>query len=215
MKTKDILIFVFAVFVIASIGLTCYMLDDIQEKYNEEPLVRNSTTSETRYSYGLINDSLKLRTEYSLNKSITDSIITYNYISETDLSRSLKVDYNLNTEILTFDLGTEYGIDKFKVLSDSEGNSFDSYKMMDAMIDGVEPILFNKDYGILALTSVLNPSVFFVSKKDDVLLVKQIEEILYNYNITKIENTEIERKTFMESLSCNNNNNIQKKIFNF
>ena len=180
MKTKDILIFVFAVFVIASIGLTCYMLDDIQEKYNEEPLVRNSTTSETRYSYGLINDSLKLRTEYSLNKSITDSIITYNYISETDLSRSLKVDYNLNTEILTFDLGTEYGIDTFKVLSDSKGNSFDSYKMMDAIIDGVEPILFNKDYGILALTGVLNPSVFFVSKKDDVLLVKQIEEILYN-----------------------------------
>tara|TARA_R110000796_G_scaffold120001_6_gene234121 strand:- start:140 stop:685 length:546 start_codon:yes stop_codon:yes gene_type:complete len=179
-KIKDILIFVFAIVVLSTIGFAFYMLNDIQEKYNEQPFVQNPTISETRYLYGLFNDSLKLRTEYRLSKTITDSVIMYNYISETDLSRSLKIGYNLNSKILSFDIGSQYEVDKLKVLSDSDGNSFDCYKMKNPIVDGIEPILFNENYGILALTGALNPSAFFISKKDNVSFVRQIEEILYH-----------------------------------
>ncbi|WP_299098171.1 hypothetical protein [uncultured Winogradskyella sp.] len=178
-KAKDILIFVFAVVVLSTIGFVFFILNDIQDKYNEEPFVQNSSILQTRYLYSFFNDSIKLRTEYRLSKTIKDSVITYRYTCETDLARSLKIDYNLNSKILSFDIGSKYELNKLKVLFDSEGNSFDSFRMKDPIVDGIEPILFNENYGILAFTGALNPSTFFISKKDDISFVRQIEEIFY------------------------------------
>tara|TARA_R110002049_G_scaffold91175_2_gene227626 strand:+ start:3056 stop:3436 length:381 start_codon:yes stop_codon:yes gene_type:complete len=125
-------------------------------------------------------DTLIFRTQYHFKKIIKDSIIEYNYFDETDFSRNMTLSYNLNSEILFFDLSTEYKIDKTEVISNSNGIWFDSYKMTEPKIDGVEPIIFKKYYGILAITGALNPSAFIVSTKNDISFIKQIEMNLYN-----------------------------------
>ena len=92
----------------------------------------------------------------------------------------MTLSYNMNSEILFFDLSTDYKIDKTEVISNSNGIWFDSYKMTKPKIDGVEPIIFNQYYGILAITGALNPSAFIVSTKNDISFIKQIEMNLYN-----------------------------------
>ncbi|WP_178986401.1 hypothetical protein [Winogradskyella helgolandensis] len=178
-KTKDTLILVFVIALIFVIGLTSYFIYNIQNTYSKPSYSENYIEIKTRYLYGFVSDSLMLRTEYRLTKTENNSTIGYNYISETDVSRNFKITYNLKIETLIFDIGAEYEISKFKVLSDLDGNWFDSYMMIEPIIDGVGPILFNKDYGVLAFTNALSPSVFFISEKDNLLFVKQIEEKLY------------------------------------
>ncbi|MFC4634520.1 hypothetical protein ACFO3O_11450 [Dokdonia ponticola] len=51
--------------------------------------------------------------------------------------------------------------------------------MTEPVIDGMSPILFNKDYGILAITGPLGPTAFFMDKPNDSLQIMKINRKLY------------------------------------
>ncbi|WP_418604408.1 hypothetical protein [Hwangdonia sp.] len=141
---------------------------------------KKSTIIESRYLYSSTLDSIKMRTEFKLVKTITDTLIHYKYKSESDSTRNFEIYYKLKTESLFLN-SEEYKIFKENSLQYLENPEvwFDDYRMAEPIIDGIEPIMFNSEYGILAITGALNPTHFFLAKKNDTLIVKKILERLY------------------------------------
>jgi hypothetical protein len=179
-NTKNILIFIFAFIVIFAIGFTIYNLNDIQNRYAEEPAEKRTISTTTIYLYGLGENSLKLKTEFLLIKKRTDSIIEYEYKSKTDSTRNLKLSYQIHTQKLYFDF-TEYSISEKNVLNSIQNRElwFDNYEMSQPIIDGMSPLIFNADYGILAIAGPLNPPIFFMDRLNDNVFADRITKILW------------------------------------
>lgn len=179
-KTKDILIFVFAIIVVSALAYVIFLFFYVQKRYAEIPTDQKSIFTESRYLYGISNDNLKLRTEYLLIKTVRDSIIKYEYRSTTDSTRNLKISYLTKNQELQFDF-TDYKKYKTKVIQSNSNSEiwFDNYEMKEPIIDGMSPIMFNKDYGILAITGPLGPTAFFMDKPNDSLQIMKINRKLY------------------------------------
>ncbi|KJD31007.1 hypothetical protein PW52_16890, partial [Tamlana sedimentorum] len=180
-KTKDILIFVFAIIVVSALAYVIFLFFYVQKRYAEIPTDTKSIFTESRYLYGISsNDNLKLRTEYLLIKTVRDSIIKYEYKSTTDSTRNLKVSYLTKNQEIQFDL-TDYVKYESKTIRSNSNSEiwFDMYEMKEPIIDGMSPVMFNKDYGILAIANPLGPSAFFMDKQNDSLQVMKISEKLY------------------------------------
>ncbi|AXT63370.1 hypothetical protein D1816_24510 [Aquimarina sp. AD10] len=129
---------------------------------------QKSTTKEKRYLCGFSNDSLKIRTEYTLTKTITDSIIKFDYSSHTDSLRDFNVEFKKHKNKLVF-TQNEYEkseINRFKNNRISIKH-FDSYTFIKPEIDGMSPVLFNENYGVLAIGNPLGPSAIFLKKKEE------------------------------------------------
>ena len=174
-KTKDVLIFIFAFGVIFAIGFSFYTLFDIQKQYAGEPTESETILTSSRYLCGFSNDSLKVRTEFLVVKTIKDSIIRYSYKSKTDSTRNFEINYRINSQKLFFD-ETEYKKFDENVLQNNYSPKvwFDKYEMSEPIIDGLSPIMFNDDYGILAITGPLGPTYLFLTKKSDTLFSRKI-----------------------------------------
>jgi hypothetical protein len=144
-KTKDILIFAFALIVISALAYGIFLFFYVQKRYAESPTDVKSIYTESRYLYGISNDTLKLRTEYLLIKTVRDSIIKYEYRSVTDSTRNLKVSYLTKNKALRFDL-TDYEKYETKTIQSNSNSEiwFDKYEMKEPIIDGMSPVMFNK-----------------------------------------------------------------------
>ena len=179
-KTKDILIFVFAIIVVSALAYVIFLFFYVQKRYAEIPTDPKSIFTESRYLYGISNDNLTLRTEYLLIKTVRDSIIKYEYRSTTDSTRNLKVSYLTKNQELQFDL-TDYEKYQTKIIRSNSNSDiwFDMYEMKEPIIDGMSPVMFNKEYGILAIANPLGPSAFFMDKPNDSLQVMKISKKLY------------------------------------
>ena len=165
---------------IFAIGFTIYTLNDIQNKYAGEPTEKRIISTASRYLCGIGNDSLKIRTEFIVTKTMTDSLTEYDYKSKTDSTRNLKLRYWNYSQKLYFDQ-TEYRISEREVLRDEQNPEiwFDNYEMSEPIIDGMSPLIFNPDYGILAITGPLNPPLLFMSKSNDKIYADRIMEVLW------------------------------------
>ncbi|OBQ54588.1 hypothetical protein JJL45_14295 [Tamlana sp. s12] len=180
-KTKNILIFVFAIIVVSALAYVIFLFFYVQKRYAEIPTDPKSIFTESRYLYGISsNDNLKLRTEYLLIKTVRDSVIKYEYKSTTDSTRNFKVSYLTKNQEIQFDFTdyVKYESNTFWSNSNSE-IWFDMYEMKEPIIDGMSPVMFNKDYGILAIANPLGPSAFFMDKQNDSLQVMKISKKLY------------------------------------
>ncbi|RKS42477.1 hypothetical protein BC962_3291 [Gillisia mitskevichiae] len=179
-KIKNILIFVFAFGVIFTIGYVIYTLNDFQIKYAEDSTELKTIITDSRFLSGYSNDTLKLRTEYLLIKTIRDSTITYEYKSISDSTRNLKVRYLMKNQKLQIEHIEYKKFDENVYQNDADSiNWFDRYKMSDPIIDGMSPVIFNEEYGVLAIANPLGPSAFFMDKHNDSLRVIKIMEELY------------------------------------
>ena len=180
-KTKDILIFVFAIIVVSALAYVMFLFFYVQKRYAEIPTASKSIFTESRYLYGISsNNHLKLRTKYLLIKTVRDSIIKYEYKSTTDSTRNLKASYLTKNQELQIDLTDYIKYDSKTIRSNSNSEIwFDLYEMKEPIIDGISPIMFNKDYGILAIANPLGTSEFFMDKPNDSLQVIKISEKLY------------------------------------
>jgi hypothetical protein len=179
-KTKDILIFIFAFVVIFAIGFMFYMVNHIQKKYAGEPYEQKTILSSSRYLCGFSNDSIKIRTEYKVIKIIADSIIEFTYLSRTDSTRNFQVKYkNYQNELFLEHTGyAKIEVNRFQ--NDRISTEyFDSYVHIKPEIDGMAPILFNPNYGILGIGNPLGPAAFFFEKKPDIDLIKDVSDKLY------------------------------------
>lgn len=176
-KTKDILIFAFALIVISALAYIIFLFFYVQKRYAESPIDNKSIFTESRFLSGFSNDALKLRTEYLLIKTVRDSIVTYDYKSEMDSSRNLKVSYLTKNKKLQFNL-TDYEKYEEKAF-EINGIWFDKYEMTEPIVDGISPIIFNEEYGILAITGPLNPPLFFMEKSNDTVYAERIMNVLW------------------------------------
>ena len=141
---------------------------------------KKKTVTETRFLSGISNDSLKIRTEYQLIKIITDSVIEYEYLSKIDSTRNFKAHYNKSQSelVLGFTGYKKKEVNRF-INQDISNYGFDSYGHIKPQIDGMGPILFNQDYGILAIGNPLGPAAAFTDNKPEFNVIYQIFEKLY------------------------------------
>lgn len=180
-KTKDILIFVFAIIVVSALAYVIFLFFYVQKRYAEIPTDSKSIFTESRYLYGISsNNNLKLRTEYLLIKTVRDSIIKYDYKSTSDSTRNLKVSYLTKNQELRFDLSDYVKYENKTIRSNTNSEIwFDVYEMKEPVIDGISSVMFNKDYGILAIANPLGSPAFFMDKPNDSLQVMKISKKLY------------------------------------
>ena len=141
---------------------------------------KKHTITESRFLSGISNDSLKIRTEYLLVKTITDSVIEYEYLSKIDSTRNFKAHYNKSQSelVLGFTGYKKKEVNRF-INQDISNYGFDSYGHIKPQIDGMGPILFNQDYGILAIGNPLGPAAAFTDNKPEFNVIYQIFEKLY------------------------------------
>ncbi|WP_274474594.1 hypothetical protein [Mangrovimonas aestuarii] len=140
---------------------------------------KENASSKTRYVCSFSSDSLRLRTEYELIKDVNDSIILYKYINVADSTRNFEISYEIDTKTLLFNFDRYRAFTK-NVLQNEEKPKiwFDNYEMVSPIVDGIDPIMFNVDYGILAITGPLNPPHLFLDKRNDTLFGRKILEKL-------------------------------------
>ncbi|TBN02624.1 hypothetical protein EYD45_10855 [Hyunsoonleella flava] len=72
-----------------------------------------------------------------------------------------------------------FGFEKFtnrnrKSFSSKRLNNlkFEFYNLKDPLVDGTGPILYNEEYGLLAIHNVYGPTIIFLKEKDDILIEK-------------------------------------------
>ena len=126
--------------------------------------------------YTLIdNGSREYSTHYTLKKSSSEQSIRYRYIHESDSLRNVEFSFDPSNIL-------HWGSDQFlkstksfiKVveLSDSKFYCFDNKDYGD---DATGPIVFNEEYGVLAIVNVYGPSVFFLKEEKNKDLVETIK----------------------------------------
>jgi len=178
-KIKDTRIFVFAFIVVFAVASGFYFFNKIQSKHHFSVNKKKPFQAKNRYVYSLLEANLNLRTAYIVSITKQDSVIKYNYKSALNPERDFKMSYNLQHQVLYFGIGDAYLIKRNDVWRDHDDNVFDSYSLLEPEIDGID-LLFNKHYGVLAITSPLGPNHLFLSKINDSLFIKRIEQKTYN-----------------------------------
>lgn len=159
-----------------------------------ESTSKKHTITESRFLSGISNDSLKIRTEYLLVKTIIDSVIKYEYLSKIDSTRNFKAYYNkYQSELILGFTGYKKTEDNRLVNRDISNYGFDSYVHIEPEIDGMGPILFNHKYGILAIGNPLGPAAAFTDNKPEFNLIYQIFEKLYWKNSAQMDFTRAEK----------------------
>ena len=104
----------------------------------------------------------------------------YHYDDIEDSERNIDLTYELKSENLTFSFMNFEPINnsEFEILELSE-LPFKKYELIEPITDGTGPILFNKEYGILALGNVMGPNLVCLPKKMDKEMVKRVSEKLF------------------------------------
>ncbi|WP_339622609.1 hypothetical protein [uncultured Winogradskyella sp.] len=178
-KIKHTRIFVFAFIVVFVVASGFYFFNKIQSKHDFSVKKKKAFQTKNRYVYTLLDANLNLRTTYVVSITKQDSVIKYNYKSVLNPERNFKMSYNLQHQVLYFGIGDAYLVKRNEIWRDNDDNVFDSYSLLEPEIDGID-LLFNKHYGVLAITSPLGPNHLFLSKINDSLSIKKIEQKIYN-----------------------------------
>jgi hypothetical protein len=105
--------------------------------------------------------------EFVYQKKKLDSVITFNYTSQKDSSKVIDIEFYLKSNIFNFG-GENFILSKSKIIYKDKisGMDFYYYVLENPSIDGTGPILFNKDYGLLAIFNVFGPMLIFRKEND-------------------------------------------------
>ena len=116
--------------------------------------------------------------KFSLTFNKTDNSLNYKYVNQLDTSKIILIRKIIQSDSLLF------GFEKFlktgkewyrnEKLNDLE---FEFYELEYPVTDGTGPILFNSDYGLLAINNVYGPTLIFLDKEDN-KLTEQILTVL-------------------------------------
>jgi hypothetical protein len=180
-KTKNIPVLIFISLIILVIGVvvfSIYCLDNINEKQSNK---LDSISTESKYLCRISNNSIIVKNGFSVIKILNDSIVRYKYLSVIDSLPNVNLEYQITTQNLYYD-GTEYKLSKKNVLQSKLNPEiwFDIYELSEPEIDGMSPLMFNKEYGILVITSPLGPTLFFMTEPDDYSYANKIISSLLN-----------------------------------
>tara|TARA_R110000868_G_scaffold3285_5_gene21483 strand:+ start:5376 stop:5855 length:480 start_codon:yes stop_codon:yes gene_type:complete len=104
--------------------------------------------------------------------------LQYEYISEIDSAKTVLIKTIKNSNSLSFG-GTKFINSDRELFSNQKLNNFefDYYNLEYPVTDGTGPILFNEQYGLLAINNVFGPTIIFLEKMDDDLTELIISEL--------------------------------------
>jgi hypothetical protein len=136
----------------------------------------NQTFERTAVIYnGLVE---KKEEKFTANVS-SKEIRLYKYVSQIDSTKIIEIKFDKRSKVLFF------GPNEF-ILSDRMGfkeeklsqDLFDYYYLKDPITDGSGPILYNDDYGLLAINNVFGPTIILLNE-DTIDFKNQILISLY------------------------------------
>lgn len=127
----------------------------------------NRTASQQRILHVYISDSLSRTYTYKLNIFREDNAIRYSYENEDDRSKNMVFILNTEAETLSF-AGEEFKIDNPDKLYIPEFKDymFSFYNNTNSGADLTEPIIFNQDFGVIALGNTNAPNFIFLFEYD-------------------------------------------------
>ncbi|MDT0648435.1 hypothetical protein RM545_17240, partial [Zunongwangia sp. F260] len=140
----------------------------------------NSSDNRTFERTAVIYNGFEEKREEKFTANVGSKInLIYKYVSQTDSTKTVSIkvgeDSQLYFEPFEFIRSDRNGL-KAENLSD---DLFHYYELKDPVTDGTGPILFNEDYGLLAIYNVYGPTIIFLN--DETLEMKnQILDSLNN-----------------------------------
>ncbi|SIR26740.1 hypothetical protein [Maribacter ulvicola] len=106
--------------------------------------------------------------KFNLTFDKTDNSLNYKYVNQIDTSKTILIRKIIQSDSLLF------GFEKFlKADKESYRNKklsdlgFEFYVLENLVTDGTGPILFNSDYGLLAINNDYGPTLIFLNKEDN------------------------------------------------
>ena len=104
-----------------------------------------------------------------------ENVSIYKYRSQQDSSKTIVLKFDKTSERLFF------GMDEYQKMSGRKINelelssdNFDFFELENPYTDGTGPILFNQEYGLLAINNVFGPTIIFLTNKVDKEIRKRI-----------------------------------------
>ncbi len=168
---KKIILYLILIASLLLIAVTVFIGSCMGDKYSvDSKKIETEIKSKKRILYVYEFDSLTRKMEYELEIKVIDSMTIYKYHSLTDSTRNTSFRFNKAKSDLYF------VFDKFNVTDFNFYQTtlfkFDKYEMSDPVVDGVSPILFNKNYGVLAWDNGWGNQFYFVAEeiKDEIKL---------------------------------------------
>ena len=141
-------------------------------------VVKTTFGNHMAYVFGS-EDNPKER-EYLLTKEIRTEVIKYSYKDEVDNERNIEFTYFPKTNTLNF------GPDEFKEIKSAEFKidtisdiKFKRFHSTSTATDVTEPILFNENYGVLAIGNVMAPTIVILPYKSDLETAREIFEMTF------------------------------------
>jgi len=130
----------------------------------------------------IFNGITLLKTEkFDGTISKKENYFIYKYISQQDSSKTISVKFNKVSNDLYFG-SEEFGRKNKRVFTEPNlsKNDFALYDLKDPYPDGTGPILFNQEYGLLAIYNTFGPTIIFLSDKEDKNLKERVLKVLQN-----------------------------------
>ncbi|GGD14724.1 hypothetical protein [Hyunsoonleella pacifica] len=104
--------------------------------------------------------------------------LNYKYVNRIDSSKVISIRKIKDSNFLFFGFEKFISINKRPFISKKLDNlKFGFYNLESPVVDGTGPILYNEDYGLLAVNNVYGPTIIFLKEEDDVLIEKIINKL--------------------------------------
>jgi hypothetical protein len=139
----------------------------------------SKTTFANRELFINPQNSVKVR-KYKMTLEREPELWKYHYEDILDSDRNIDLIYDLKSGQLTF------GFTAFRPTTKSEFEilelsslKFKKYELIEPVVDGTGPILFNKEYGLLGIGNVMGPNLVCLPDKKDGKLAKNISKKLF------------------------------------
>ncbi|WP_396149839.1 hypothetical protein [Flavobacterium sp.] len=168
---KRIIVYLILIASLLLIAVNVFIGSCMGDKYSiDSKKIETEIKSKKRILYVYEFDSLTRKMEYELEIKVIDSMTIYKYHNRIDSTKNISFRLNKAKSDLYF------VFDKFNVTDfnyyQTTSFKFDKYEMSDPVVDGVSPILFNKNYGILAWDNGWGNQFYFVADEinDEIML---------------------------------------------
>lgn len=120
--------------------------------------------------------------DWQVSKEVLGDTLLFQYVSLNDSSKTIDLQF-LKSSNAIFLSADEYITDdsrnyQYEELSQDE---FKLYYSKDGGDDATGPLVFNEDYGLVALINVYGPSIILLNEKNDQLEIELMEKIKRNF----------------------------------
>lgn len=116
--------------------------------------------------------------KFNLTFNKTDNILNFKYVNQIDTTKTIEISKIRDSDTLLF------GFDKFvktdrKPFTNNKLQNlrFEFYDTIDYADDATGPILFNQNYGLLAINNVYGSTIIFLDKRIDSLTEKIVKKL--------------------------------------